>query len=365
MKTSVKHSQGESRIARLSAPLNKLPVPLFVVDANQELIFINSHLNDLLQLSAEEKVSSLSDLEQILDVNLQSRFSRVLSGLSDDHDDPFLCVTPSGRTLLLRLKLMSLGDDDVTPSVLGMVTDLTTALQSAFSPRDADGGAMQDERKFAAIERSTLLAEVTHQVAHALRNPLTIIGGFASLLKRNLDPADKLSEYAGIIVAEAAKVEKSLADTLDFSKSLADKKSTVDLNELIGAAVQMVRQRGDRTGRLLHLKRADTSLPVQVNPDQTVQCLYDVLELLLTELPEGTTLDIEVASSSDRRQVKIGFVSETEIEKHLTKVFRHQSAERSPRLTLTLETIRHNGGDLGLEASAAGNVCVYVEYPAV
>jgi HD-like signal output (HDOD) protein len=56
------------------------------------------------------------------------------------------------------------------------------------------------------------VAHTLQAVAHEIRNPLMVIGGFARRLSTNLDPETKGGQYAQVILDEAARLEKLLAE---------------------------------------------------------------------------------------------------------------------------------------------------------
>jgi len=63
------------------------------------------------------------------------------------------------------------------------------------------------------------VAHTLQAVAHAIRNPLMVIGGFARRLSNNLDPETKGGKYAQVILDEAARLEKLLAEMTKEGKT--------------------------------------------------------------------------------------------------------------------------------------------------
>ena len=67
-------------------------------------------------------------------------------------------------------------------------------------------------------EREDVVEHTLQAVAHEIRNPLLAVGGFARKLATSLDPASKGGEYVRIILEEASRLEKALAEMTSEDK---------------------------------------------------------------------------------------------------------------------------------------------------
>lgn len=238
--------------------------------------------------------------------------------------------------------------------------------RKAHSLEEAQKTIERVQQQINAIERISLASEISHKISHELRNPLTIIGGFAALLKSKLDPADKLSEHAQIIVEETARLESAMTEVLNFSKSFALEKEAVDLYEIGRIAVEVfVRQHETRVLELASV--VDSQHFVCVNKDQAVQSLYDILEHIDSALPESARLIIRTDAAESKHRLVIWIMcakcEEEESRTALSEAFDSELQGSSLRMTLAFETIRYNGGEPGIEIGDDGQACVYIAYP--
>jgi hypothetical protein len=76
----------------------------------------------------------------------------------------------------------------------------------------------ESTQRLLKVERLSVLGQITSQVAHELRNPLTIIGGFAHSILKKMDAHDTDQEYLKIITKETERMENILNNVLNFSK---------------------------------------------------------------------------------------------------------------------------------------------------
>lgn len=90
-------------------------------------------------------------------------------------------------------------------------------------------------------EKVAALGEMAAGVAHAIRNPLVSIGGFARRLEKKIDSSHK--DYARIIVDEVSRLEKLLKDTLGYvGNKQRVKKESVKINDILVSSIQLLRE---------------------------------------------------------------------------------------------------------------------------
>lgn len=77
-------------------------------------------------------------------------------------------------------------------------------------------------------------------VAHDMKTPLVVIGGFARQLKKKLNNDDTDREKSDIIIRETERLEKMMHNMLDFSKPLALQLSHGYLNEIVQRSLIIV-----------------------------------------------------------------------------------------------------------------------------
>lgn len=84
---------------------------------------------------------------------------------------------------------------------------------SKYSRPGAERKGQKPLPSFDTLDRREKVVEDTLQaMAHEIRNPLTVVGGFARRLATSSDPDSKIGKYAQVILDEAARLEKILAN---------------------------------------------------------------------------------------------------------------------------------------------------------
>lgn len=218
------------------------------------------------------------------------------------------------------------------------------------------------------IEKMSVIGELTSAVAHELRNPLTIIGGFANLLlKSNL--TDEQREYLNIISSEIKRTESVLVHVLDFSRASQNENRPIDFSSLAERNLHLLLGRLRRPDVSMSLSLAREKLMVHGNHDQLSHAVYQLLKLVAEDvIPPGTA---EVRTERKDKQacllIKISCPDSNREKtiKSLKQIFSDNKASQRLTVLVAAETIKYHGGGYGLAVGNDGLPSLYVELPLI
>jgi len=147
------------------------------------------------------------------------------------------------------------------------------------------------------MEKLALLGKITSSIAHSIRNPLMIIGGFARSLLKNISEDDPKKESLETIVREARQLEDALSETLGYADSIFPAMDLWDVNQMVGNVFREVRGKTEDREISFSLDLSPDLPAIYMDYRQTAYCIKKILRGSLDamsppgELYMGTRLE--------------------------------------------------------------------------
>lgn len=157
-------------------------------------------------------------------------------------------------------------------------------------------------------ERLAALGELSSQVAHEIRNPLTAIGGFARSMERRMGSDDPDRDYVEIIVKETERLERILTEQLTFANLSPAEFNAKDINKVIRETVGLFTEKLEAKKARLSTNLADDIPQVSIDADKMKQVFINLLQNALDSIASGGA--IGVCSSMLDRTVEIRFTND-------------------------------------------------------
>ncbi|MBI4794939.1 MAG: HAMP domain-containing histidine kinase [Deltaproteobacteria bacterium] len=155
-----------------------------------------------------------------------------------------------GQSLALwRLRRFFGGCDTIIYVIITAITLFFHHIQRLYRRMEVDHHHLEEtsheilalNREMEALVMERTMSEMALGMAHGIRNPLHVIGGFSNRLLRKTDPDDPTRAWLSTIADEARRIEQMVTRF----ESLAQRKESFfnpdDLNDIVGDTLDLLR----------------------------------------------------------------------------------------------------------------------------
>ena len=215
-------------------------------------------------------------------------------------------------------------------------------------------------------ERATAIGQMSAQLLHAIRNPLTSIGGTSRLLVKKIqDPY--ISSFLNIITQESSKIEIILEDLFNFVEDTELTLGTHPLFPLIRKSV-MIFYTTMKNSSIEYVLSLDGPDPVLIIDENKIrQVFLHLIRNSLEAMPDGGLLHIEV--TEDDRFVTISLTDSGQgiPPENLPHVkdpfFTTKTYGNGIGLALVEQTVQAHGGKFSIHDAPGGGTLATVSLP--
>jgi len=148
-------------------------------------------------------------------------------------------------------------------------------------------------------EKLTTLGLLAAEIAHEIRNPLTVLKLLFGSLNLEFDPDDPRSTDMGIIREKLNQLESIVGRVLSFAKAPESLHARWNLDEIIRETCLLVRLKLHQSKIRMHYQPPQTALMVNANKGQLQQVLLNLLLNATAAMPEGGDITIRGREEHD------------------------------------------------------------------
>jgi len=166
------------------------------------------------------------------------------------------------------------------------------------------------ENEIRRREKLSTLGEMSARVAHEIRNPLSVIGGFTQRMSKSFEEGDegKTIKYLGIIEGEVKRLEKIVEEILEFSRPLKRLEfDIVDIDTVIEDLTVLYEEKMDSKG--IRLKKIVNSVNVMVDVSRIKQAMINLIQNAI----DASKGYIEITTEQTDESLKIKFLNDGEL----------------------------------------------------
>jgi signal transduction histidine kinase len=214
------------------------------------------------------------------------------------------------------------------------------------------------EEKLKASERLSALGWLAAEVAHEIRNPLTVVQMLFHTLIQNLKLHGESARDARLIESKMLQMNKILDHILTFARSSEPSMAIVNVQTMLEDLILLIRHK--LTQQNIEIKKSfDPNLPtIHGDRSQLEQCLLNLVLNAAQAMPRGGTLIFTAKAKTRQNQSGITLtikdtgegIPKHRREKLWQPLLSYRSGGTGLGLTLVKKTIDHHGGSIRLHS---------------
>ena len=170
-------------------------------------------------------------------------------------------------------------------------------------------------------DRLATIGQLAAGVAHELNEPLSSILGFAQLVAKTPELADKTRKDLDKIIHASLHAREIINKLVLFARQTPPEKRLVDLNQVIREGLYFLEARCAKSGIELICSLAPDLPMLTVNPSQITQVLTNLVVNAVQAMPEGGTLTVGTGTEEDLVTLAVEDTGTGMSEKTMQRIF--------------------------------------------
>lgn len=266
------------------------------------------------------------------------------------------CLTPNGLALRLGFTIAPLfAEGKDTKGMVITFQDLTDVRALEETSRRQD--------RMAAVGR------MAASIAHEIRNPLAAMRGSIQMLRSEMDGDTEQAQLMEIIMRESDRLNKIVADYLNYARPRPAELKNVDVSALVGETFKLLRNSDEIVdGHVLEEDLPSRPAIVSGDPEQLKQVCWNIARNALKAMPTSGTFRVSL-KQVDGNRLRLSF-SDTgcgmtpEQVEHLFEPFTSTTGGTGLGLSIVYQIIRDHSGTINVRSREGKGTTITIELPA-
>lgn len=225
----------------------------------------------------------------------------------------------------------------------------------------------QLEKKLLRSERLAAVGQAVAHVAHEIKNPLMIIGGFSHQLRKSIDDERALRKL-DMIFDEVRRLEKLVQNLGDFTKEYRVIKRPADVNSVLRDVVRVMEEVSPRGKYVFQEDLAEGLREIYCDPDKLKQVFMNIIANAIEAMEGGGKIAVSTTNLADGVEVRISDEGTGIEESKLLHVFEpfYTTRQRGSGLGLAISyrIVESHGGDIWAESELGKGTTFIIRLPA-
>lgn len=329
-----------------SAIVNQMPAGLIMARADGTIYESNRFAGEMIGPGGEVR-GNLTDYPC---------FQPVLSGLKEERAVVELevkCENANGSRMFLLVNARVIRDLEGDAGYLILFSDLTKIKNL--------------EKQLRRSERLAGLGRLAAGVAHEIRNPLSSIKGFATILADRFGNDGESRIIADSMKQEADRLNRVVSELLDYAGATALRKEIRPCRELIEYSLRLVE--GDAGSRCVRVSSSvfPVDFELEVDPDRFAQVLLNLYLNAFQAMEDGGELGVDAVLEDGQVMIRVSDTGTGIHPDHLAHIFDPYFTTKPKGVGLGLanvyKLVEAHGGTIEVESVPGAGTTFTMYFP--
>ncbi len=238
----------------------------------------------------------------------------------------------------------------------------------------AEQQQLEDEKQRISVQlrhadKLATIGQLSAGIAHELNEPLTIILGFAQLIKKNPVLPEQIEKDIDKIINAAIYGREIIRKLLIFARQMPTKKAKININNMVSDLIQFFDLRLKKENIMLSQELQPDLPEIEADQSQITQVLMNIIVNAIQAMPNGGTLTIRTLLRDSHICIVIsdtGTGMSEEVKKQIFIPFfttKEVGKGTGLGLSVALGIIESHGGRIEVESEEGKGSVFYVKLP--
>ena len=340
---------------RFKAILDTATDAIISIDENHNIILFNNAAQRIFGYSGQEVIGK--SLDTIIPAGY-GPYQVYLDRILENHDSDIIGKTFSLNAMRKNGEVFPV---DLSLSILSMGGKITfTAIIRDVTRQ------RQMEKKMLQSERLAAVGQAVAHVAHEIKNPLMIIGGFTSQIKSILEREKDINKI-NMVLDEVARLERLIANLGDFTKEYKLVMRPAGLNSVIGDVLNIMA--GIYSEEKYHFEKhfSDDIAEINCDPDKLKQVFINIISNGTEAMPSGGSIMIKTEKIKGGVEISISDEGRGMTNEELNEIFEpfYTTREKGTGLGLAIsyKIVQAHNGDIWAVSEPGRGTTFIIQIP--
>ena len=340
---------------RFKAILDTATDAIISIDENHRIILFNNAAQNIFGYSGKEVIGK--DLEVIIPPGFgyhQAYIERFLEKQKSD-------IIGKTASLNAMRKNGEIFPVDLSLSILNMCgkATFTAIIRDVTHQR-------QMERKILQAECLAAVGQAVAHVAHEIKNPLMIIGGFTSQIRSILEKEKDINKI-DMVLDEVGRLERLIANLGDFTKEYKLVIRPAELNSVIGDVLNIMAGIYNEDKYIFEKHFCDSVTEINCDPDKLKQVFINIVSNGIEAMPAGGTISVKTQKTDGGVEISISDEGVGITNEELDEIFKpfYTTREKGTGLGLAIsyKIIQAHNGDIWAVSEPGKGTTFVIQIP--